>query len=173
MSKQTSKFTDEDLAFLGVERKVDGETVKVQYVKNLEYPVKQQYENIYKRVIDPDFVLCFHCGNEVFSMVEKLQLLYAQETGANKKKPVEHLDQVSIVVTAEYLAAHPDLTDVVVGETILVDAAQHAKETGELPPVTVNCKVTKQDLKDYPQLATSGIKAGDMYDFPEGDTKKK
>jgi hypothetical protein len=98
MSNQSkNKLTQEDLDFLGVERKVDGETIKVKYVKNLEQGVKQQYENIYKRVINPDFVLCFHCSNEVFDMVARLQQLYAEQV-SEVPEALPVLESVSEVV---------------------------------------------------------------------------
>jgi hypothetical protein len=137
MSKPaTSPFTDEDIAFLGTERKVDAETVKVGYIKNLEYPVKQQYENIYKRVIDPAFVLCFHCSNEVFNMVKKLQELYAGQ--ATKAVPA---------------ASAPE------------EIIPTPKEVAPIAP-TIRRKVIKADFKKYPELKGKGLKAGDLYDFP-------
>lgn len=74
-------FTAEDLEFLN-SNAINGVTVKVGYVKNLDTAVKQQYENLYKRVIDERFNLCFWCDTEVFKMVEKLHATYEAHIAA-------------------------------------------------------------------------------------------
>lgn len=100
-----SKFIQEDIDFLGTDQKVNAETVKVGYIKNLDYHVKQQYENIYKRVIDSQFVLCFHCGNEVFAMVKRLHEVFeADQAGVLSPEPQGSEEEQSIS-EAEALAA--------------------------------------------------------------------
>lgn len=71
-------FTQEDIDFLtGLNSSERPEsriylTAQHGYVRNLDHGVKQQLENIYKRVVDERFVLCFHCGSEVLKLVLNL-----------------------------------------------------------------------------------------------------
>lgn len=77
MSTQ-GQFIQEDIDFLNdlnsgeKEESRVGLTVKHGYVRNLDRDKLQQFENIYKRVINPAFVLCFHCSTDVLNMIREL-----------------------------------------------------------------------------------------------------
>lgn len=72
-------FTQEDIDFLeseahnGITSTLDSSGA---YVRDLDHGIKQHYENVYRRVIEPTFVLCFHCNHDVFKLVRDTHLAY-------------------------------------------------------------------------------------------------
>lgn len=110
-----SQFTAEDIAFLeseahnGLTATLDSSSA---YVRNLDHNIKQQYERVYQSVVNPDFVLCYHCSTEVFSMVRRVHAVY--KTFKAARKPAAELGEP-------------------VGEPI--DFA--ANTPNEIPPVTI------------------------------------
>lgn len=84
MSAKPFEFIQEDIEFLqSLNNSPSPEwnifvTVEHGYCRNLDHHILQHLENTYKRTINPDFVLCFHCSNEVLSMIVDLKAAYEQ-----------------------------------------------------------------------------------------------
>jgi hypothetical protein len=79
------KFLQEDIEFLDslntspVPESNIGMTAERGYIRELERPELQHLENIYKKMIDPSFSLCFWCKNDVLKMVQKIYAKLAAE----------------------------------------------------------------------------------------------
>lgn len=52
------------------------ETVKLGYTKNIPHAVLAEYEAVYRRNLDPQFILTYWCGACVFDMLSRLMFHY-------------------------------------------------------------------------------------------------
>ena len=64
-------MTQQEIQFL-VENKINFESVKLGFTRNIPFDVLGQYEAIYRKYLDPQFVLTYWCGSCVFDMIERL-----------------------------------------------------------------------------------------------------
>lgn len=105
-------YSESEIAFLESEA-VNGKTSTMDssaaYVRNLDRGIKEKYEAIYRRLINPKFVLCYWCGNEVFAMVRDVHKTYniwkaaeAYKEKANEE-PIEPLPFKAVVSVSEVI----------------------------------------------------------------------
>ena len=64
-------MTTEEIKFL-VDNKMNFESVKMGFTRNIPFQVLEGYEAIYRKYQDPQFVLTYWCGNCVFDLIERL-----------------------------------------------------------------------------------------------------
>ena len=60
-----------ELEFLE-ENKINFESVKLGFTRNIPFPVLETYESMYRKYLDPQFVLTYWCGECVFDMLKRL-----------------------------------------------------------------------------------------------------
>ena len=66
--------------------KINFETVKLGYTRQIPMDVLQMYEHIYHQYLDPHYVLTYWCGGCVFDMMKRLMNYY--ETNVVNAQPV-------------------------------------------------------------------------------------
>jgi hypothetical protein len=64
-------MTKVELDFL-IQHKVNFDSVKLGYTRNISFDVLGQYEQLYRKYLDSQFVLTYWCGACVFDMMERL-----------------------------------------------------------------------------------------------------
>ena len=64
-------MTKEEIKFL-IDNKINFESVKMGYTRNISFDVLGQYEQLYRKYLDSQFVLTYWCGACVFDMMERL-----------------------------------------------------------------------------------------------------
>ena len=64
-------MTKEEIKFL-IDNKINFESVKMGYTRNISFDVLGQYEQLYRNYLDSQFVLTYWCGACVFDMMERL-----------------------------------------------------------------------------------------------------
>lgn len=64
-------MTQEEIKFL-IDHKINFESVKMGFTRNIPFDVLGQYEAIYRKYVDPGYVLTYWCGSCVFDMMERL-----------------------------------------------------------------------------------------------------
>lgn len=64
-------MTQEEIKFL-IDNKINFESVKMGFTRNISFEVLGQYEAIYRKYVDPQYVLTYWCGSCVFDMMERL-----------------------------------------------------------------------------------------------------
>ena len=64
-------MTTEEIKFL-IDNKINFESVKMGYTRNISFDVLGQYEQLYRKYLDSQFVLTYWCGACVFDMMERL-----------------------------------------------------------------------------------------------------
>jgi hypothetical protein len=70
-------MTKTEIDFL-IENKINFESVKLGFTRNVPFDILAQYESIYRKYLDAKFVLTYWCGSCVFEMMERL--IYFCET---------------------------------------------------------------------------------------------
>ena len=58
---------------------VNYETAKNGYIRNLDLPDLQMYEHIYRKYLDPNFLLSVWCGNCKYEMIMRLYKWYEKQ----------------------------------------------------------------------------------------------
>lgn len=77
--------------------KINFDTVKLGYTRNIPIQDLQMYEHIYHLYLNPSYVLTYWCGDCVFDMLKRLMYYYE---GLPKAEPiVEEIIEASIKVT--------------------------------------------------------------------------
>ena len=66
--------------------KINFETVKLGYTRQIPMDVLQMYEHIYHQYLDPQYVLTYWCAGCVFDMMNRLMNYY--ETNVVNAQPV-------------------------------------------------------------------------------------
>jgi hypothetical protein len=56
--------------------KINFDTVKLGYTKNIPIETLQMYEHIYHQYLNPNYVLTYWCGDCVFDMLKRLLYYY-------------------------------------------------------------------------------------------------
>lgn len=56
--------------------KINFETVKLGYTKNIPIDTLKMYEHIYHLYLNPSYVLTYWCGDCVFDMLKRLMYYY-------------------------------------------------------------------------------------------------
>jgi hypothetical protein len=74
--------------------KINFETVKLGYTRQIPMDVLQMYEHIYHQYLDPQYVLTYWCGGCVFDMMKRLMHYY--ETNVVNAQPVVQAVQESL-----------------------------------------------------------------------------
>ena len=64
-------MTKEEIKFL-IDNKINFESVKMGYTRNIPFDVLEGYELMYRKYLDSQFVLTYWCGACVFDMMERL-----------------------------------------------------------------------------------------------------
>lgn len=64
-------MTKEEIDFLLANR-INFDSVKLGFTRNIPFDVLAEYERLYRKYQDPQFVLTYWCGNCVFDMLERL-----------------------------------------------------------------------------------------------------
>ena len=68
-------MTDQDIKFIQ-DNIINFESVALGYTRNLDHAVLNEYHQIYKRSLDPSYVLNAWCGGCVFDMLKRLKHHY-------------------------------------------------------------------------------------------------
>jgi hypothetical protein len=58
------------------DNKINFETVKLGYTKNIPIEILKMYEHIYHQYLNPTYVLTYWCGECVFDMLKRLMYYY-------------------------------------------------------------------------------------------------
>jgi hypothetical protein len=74
--------------------KINFETVKLGYTRQIPMDVLQMYEHIYHQYLDPQYVLTYWCGGCVFDMMKRLMHYY--ETNVVNAQPVQESVQETV-----------------------------------------------------------------------------
>lgn len=64
-------MTKDEIKFL-VDNKINFESVKMGFTRNIPFDVLGEYERLYRKYLDAQFVLTYWCGSCVFEMLERL-----------------------------------------------------------------------------------------------------
>lgn len=64
-------MTKQEIDFLVLHR-INFESVKLGFTRNVPFEVLGEYERIYRKYLDAQFVLTYWCGACVFDMLERL-----------------------------------------------------------------------------------------------------
>ena len=64
-------MTKAEVDFL-IQHKVNFDSVKLGYTRNIPFDVLGQYEQLYRKYLDAQFILTYWCGACVFDMLERL-----------------------------------------------------------------------------------------------------
>ncbi len=64
-------MTKAEVDFL-VQHKVNFDSVKLGFTRNISFDVLGQYEQLYRKYLDAQFILTYWCGACVFDMLERL-----------------------------------------------------------------------------------------------------
>lgn len=86
-------MTEQEIQFIEANM-INFETAKIGYTKTIDQSILVQYEAIYKKYIDPHFVLTYWCGACVFDMIKRLIVVY--ETEKNIQTIVDEIKQEAI-----------------------------------------------------------------------------
>lgn len=132
-------LTEEDIAFLEEQNSIPGitpvlATLKSGYARNFQRPQLQQFENITRRTLNPGFVLCFHCGEQVLQMLKDLYFGYEAY-----KAQIEAEDLANIVTETKNWANDPAvLTDLKSRVATEPAAVEPKKNKGGRPKKSAN-----------------------------------
>jgi hypothetical protein len=64
-------MTKQEVDFL-IQHKLNFDTVRLGYTRNIPFDVLGQYEQLYRKYLDGQFILTYWCGACVFDMLERL-----------------------------------------------------------------------------------------------------
>lgn len=79
--------------------KINFETVKLGYTRQIPMDVLQMYEHIYHQYLDPQYVLTYWCGGCVFDMMKRLMHYY--ETNVVNAQPAVVQESVQETVQSQ------------------------------------------------------------------------
>lgn len=66
------------------QNKINFETVKLGYTRQIPIQTLQMYEHIYHLYINPNYVLTYWCGDCVFDMLKRLMYYYESNVPTSK-----------------------------------------------------------------------------------------
>lgn len=64
-------MTKQEIEFL-LEHKINFDSVKLGFTRNVPFEVLGEYERLYRKYLDAQYVLTYWCGSCVFEMLERL-----------------------------------------------------------------------------------------------------
>lgn len=64
-------MTKQEIDFL-VKHRINFESVKLGFTRNISFEVLGEYESLYRKYLDAQFILTYWCGACVFDMLERL-----------------------------------------------------------------------------------------------------
>lgn len=64
-------MTKQEIDFL-LEHRINFDSVKLGFTRNVPFEVLGEYERLYRKYLDAQFVLTYWCGSCVFEMLERL-----------------------------------------------------------------------------------------------------
>lgn len=64
-------MTSQEIQFL-IDHKINFESVKLGFTRNISFEVLGEYERLYRKYLDNGFILTYWCGSCVFDMLERL-----------------------------------------------------------------------------------------------------
>ena len=64
-------MTKQEVEFL-VQHKINFDSVKLGFTRNIPFDVLGEYEQLYRKYLDSQFILTYWCGACVFDMLERL-----------------------------------------------------------------------------------------------------
>ena len=64
-------MTKQEIDFL-VQNRINFDSVKLGFTRNVPFEVLGEYERLYRKYLDAQFVLTYWCGACVFDMLERL-----------------------------------------------------------------------------------------------------
>ena len=64
-------MTKQEVDFL-VQNKINFDSVKLGFTRNIPFEVLGEYEQLYRKYLDAQFILTYWCGACVFDMLERL-----------------------------------------------------------------------------------------------------
>lgn len=88
-------MTQEHIDFLEA-NKINFDTVKLGYTKNIPIDTLKMYEHIYHQYLNPNYVLTYWCGDCVFDMLKRLMYYYEGLPKAESKTVQVTNDTISV-----------------------------------------------------------------------------
>lgn len=64
-------MTKNEIKFL-IDNKINFESVKLGFTRNIPFDILGEYERLYRKYLDAQFILTYWCGACVFDMLERL-----------------------------------------------------------------------------------------------------
>jgi hypothetical protein len=64
-------MTKQEVDFL-IQHKINFDSVKLGFTRNIPFEVLGEYEQLYRKYLDAQFILTYWCGACVFDMLERL-----------------------------------------------------------------------------------------------------
>jgi hypothetical protein len=62
------------------------EMVQNGYVRNIDLDILKMYEHIYRKYMNPDFILTVWCSHCIFDMIKRLYTWYEEQPKPKNKK---------------------------------------------------------------------------------------
>ena len=64
------------------------------FVRNIELPVLNQYEALYRKYLNPTYVMCKYCKDDIFGALERLYQYYLELPQAE----IQNLVQIDVQI---------------------------------------------------------------------------
>jgi hypothetical protein len=93
-------MTDKDIKFIQ-DNIINFESVALGFTRNLDHAVLNEYHEIYKRSLDPSYVLNAWCGGCVFDMLKRLSHHYENVMSAKQAEAVNQTNQTNDKIKAK------------------------------------------------------------------------
>jgi hypothetical protein len=94
-------MTDKDIKFIQ-DNIINFESVALGFTRNLDHAVLNEYHEIYKRSLDPSYVLNAWCGGCVFDMLKRLKHHYENVISAKQAEAVNQTNQTNDKIKASH-----------------------------------------------------------------------
>jgi len=83
-------MTKAEVDFL-IQHRINFDSVKLGFTRNIQFDVLGEYERLYRKYLDAQFVLTYWCGACVFDMLERLiRFCEEDENYIKANNPVEN-----------------------------------------------------------------------------------
>lgn len=93
-------MTDQDIKFIQ-DNIINFEAVALGYTRNMDHSVLNEYHEIYKRSLDPSYVLNAWCGGCVFDMLTRLSNHYDNVISAKQAEALIQTNQTNDQIKAK------------------------------------------------------------------------
>lgn len=93
-------MTDKDIKFIQ-DNIINFESVALGFTRNLDHAVLNEYHEIYKRSLDPSYVLNAWCGGCVFDMLKRLKHHYENVISAKQAEALNQTNQTNDQIKAK------------------------------------------------------------------------